>query len=506
MTVGSGHVLADAAAQQFSLDDLLGYSKLQEILGFLLQANLRHGQALDNVKATIDSGPESLKHLQDALALMDQRLSERCAMLEERASAAEHNIAEGGTGQATEKASEALEANFKKLSGALRALQADAVRWNEVDELIQHTNDLTQNVDRLSRTTSEGFSELEARLLSVETALNEPVEKKPRGAAEEELMYLQKGLACLEDRLAPKMDELRLKMLETDKVVQGFADQLEHFEKAPDHEARALILEMDARQIASDELLSKNTGDIDTLRSELGRIGREITEVTQNVLSAQLQECFAGLQELRNALADSSAKLAEEKTAELAELVRRVQDGLATVMSAVEGEVKPGLSNIIDKEAADVQALMTENSALKLSLAQLVAKAASGTTRCLSCGLGSSMGNDAMMVGSDGRMYKRRPNSATKLSRPGMEQQQQDQWSSAVSRFGANHQAALKSIKSKTHAHGGAGAAFRRFRLDDRRDGTGLAPASGWAKQMHRPKSTASLDSFQGLTGNSVGF
>lgn len=172
-------------------------------------------------------------------------------------------------------------------------------------------------------------------------------------------------------------------------------------------------------------------------------------------MHGQLLECIDGLAELRKALADNDQKNTAGRETELSEMVRKVEERLVSLKTAVEVEVKPELANIASitaKEQHEMQNMRQQNTALKLMVDQLLAaqNAAGprgslvGMTRCLFCSDSGNPKETNAIMGSDGKMYKTqaRPQSQPELAARG------------------HHRA-------RTREQGGAGAPMRRFRQEN---------------------------------------
>eukprot|EP00927_Polykrikos_kofoidii_P077852 TRINITY_DN74756_c0_g1_i1.p1 TRINITY_DN74756_c0_g1~~TRINITY_DN74756_c0_g1_i1.p1 ORF type:complete len:669 (-),score=138.37 TRINITY_DN74756_c0_g1_i1:135-2141(-) len=216
-------------------------------------------------------------------------------------------------------------------------------------------------------------------------------------------------------------------------------------------------------------------------------------------LEARVEECFAGLEELRSILfpkrptrvkavavdetASGAAAAVGDRTKEnggaedeeeeaapvdFGQMLRRVEESLQKLQELVKNNLQPRLDSLSQKEALDVQRLNRENLHMQITVNALLAKGAAGTARCLSCFDKRSQENNKVMMGSDGKLYKRRPSNASAIS--------EDLGSGTT-----------PATTQKVQDHGGAGAGQRRFR----QTASVGAPSLGLSR---RPASAISLD------------
>lgn len=182
---------------------------------------------------------------------------------------------------------------------------------------------------------------------------------------------------------------------------------------------------MHARIASVEEVVKRFSSQIERLSSSGGGSGgsedRQEDHVDRGKLSAvsestqlmgkNLESLQADLTALRSevdALRDG-CKESVDKTTRSTERIEQLEESLATLQSTVNDELRSQIQALAQKEEKDVRNLSRQLGELRSQLGSLMAKGSSATSKCLTCFDRRYQQVNRVVIGTDGKTYRKRP-------------------------------------------------------------------------------------------------
>jgi len=214
------------------------------------------------------------------------------------------------------------------------------------------------------------------------------------------------------------------------------------------------------------------------------RLEAQVAEL-EGVLRKELQELRGTTQEFQGE-AREQLQGAAGQAAAADEAVRRLQQDLQALEDLARGELQPELRIVKEKQATDFLRLTRELKEIQAFLQAMRTAGASATARCLSCFSAKYQESNKILMGADGKVYKRRPMTPTGT------QQQPPPEGPPIDAWGANPMPGAIPVGSgrSTPAQGAPGASLRKVR-SDRVSASPAATAS--AAKRHSPSPAPEL-------------
>lgn len=430
-----------------SLDDLMGYSKLQDVLALIMAHLSGHDATIQQAEAAARSAQRMIEEV----STRSQSLEEKMAAAEEWAKTAEAAAASIMRLQAQQEASDqAMQASAE----ALEQCTKDARR---------SAQDLTARVDAAERsvaTTDRAVAALQPQLAKDLAGVAEGLGAQ-LGAAEGRLAALESLVAAQETPdLGPlqKLSEAARVRIDTiEGRMRELAARVANAEKLADRPEPPPGVDEEALR----ELEAALQERLAALRASLGS---RLLEAEQQI--HELHERVAA-----GAADKEAALLAEQERAKLEALLSKLHSEVVSMRDATGRELKV----LGDQEVTDTMRLSREVRELHAYItASMSTKNASATSaRCLCCSDSRSQKTVKTIVGADGKVYRQTP-AAEDVGEPS--------WLDGP-----------KTSHGKLSLQGGSGSAMRKFKT--------------WTgEQRLRPgsSSTPLLPGLDGLSGRNA--
>lgn len=137
------------------------------------------------------------------------------------------------------------------------------------------------------------------------------------------------------------------------------------------------------------------------------RLDGQVTELDRR-LSLGLQEMQGTTQQLQGAAQELQDSTQEHATT-TAEAIRKLEQGLKGLEDLARRELQPSIRGLKEQEAADANRLSRDVRELQHHIVAIRTAGASATARCLSCFNQRYQEANKVVIGVDGKVYKRRP-------------------------------------------------------------------------------------------------
>eukprot|EP00928_Gymnodinium_smaydae_P038274 TRINITY_DN26429_c0_g1_i1.p1 TRINITY_DN26429_c0_g1~~TRINITY_DN26429_c0_g1_i1.p1 ORF type:complete len:395 (-),score=117.33 TRINITY_DN26429_c0_g1_i1:67-1251(-) len=337
------------------LDDLIGLTKLQDVLEAII--------------GRLDEQGETIKELRDGADATEKKLTEHDAIVAQVKTDCADAVStvkglQKEVAETEEKTRNQLEARAVPLEVKLRELEATVKANTGVEELRQN----------LQKQTA-ALQECQKALAALEKATEETAKQD-----EAKRRKLERAIEEVSDSCNGRLEEME----ESAKAAAAkMAAQEQRLAEASETSQQALAQGTEARAAANEAA--------EGATSALERA------TALDALSKQLSD---DLQELRLAIEK------DEKMKGFADALGRLDASLKDLRSKDQGAALRSLIDALsDKEAADVMRLTKEINNLINKLSGFLDKGASATARCLSCFDRRSQMHNTIVVGSDGKTY-----------------------------------------------------------------------------------------------------
>eukprot|EP00747_Dinoflagellata_sp_TGD_P186190 gnl/TRDRNA2_/TRDRNA2_43094_c0_seq1.p1 gnl/TRDRNA2_/TRDRNA2_43094_c0~~gnl/TRDRNA2_/TRDRNA2_43094_c0_seq1.p1 ORF type:complete len:597 (+),score=136.37 gnl/TRDRNA2_/TRDRNA2_43094_c0_seq1:56-1792(+) len=504
-----------------SVDDLFGYAKLQELLLFIV-GNL-HDQ--DEAIGQLRSESEA------AAAKFDEQVQEVVtkALVETLPQHIEKTVQANPMVQVISDLQREMKGHEKSLHKAktrIDQLEGHPTGGKTGDDAIvtakslsEVREDLAKEIDQI-RQSVDGLPPRWSKDVDDTTSALRDAMQQRLTALEAECSHLAKKLKNQSPKVDARLEEMEAKMADLSNLSE-----------------QVMLLTQEAQGVGSKEALFDKLGeegspmmliksemktDIDNFSSILDQVSRTVTGLSMQMqghseqmasLNESVQTVIEGpssflsrtllqgdgeedesLQEkleridkrLSSGLQDAVGRIStlEEKLAALDSFAQETRRELKVLSADVRTDLWPQVRALNDREAMDVHRLLREIADVRTRLLEFLAKGAAGTARCLSCQTKAPQAGDKMMIlGSDGKPYKRRPSTPQGgKSTPDT----QGAWEPEPPKVHTKEPMSLltkeplspaKTIGSKRpESQGGAGAVMRRYH-----DGVGRGAGAGGA-------------------------
>eukprot|EP00747_Dinoflagellata_sp_TGD_P185451 gnl/TRDRNA2_/TRDRNA2_42008_c0_seq1.p1 gnl/TRDRNA2_/TRDRNA2_42008_c0~~gnl/TRDRNA2_/TRDRNA2_42008_c0_seq1.p1 ORF type:complete len:512 (-),score=111.42 gnl/TRDRNA2_/TRDRNA2_42008_c0_seq1:218-1753(-) len=458
-------------APPVSVDDLFGYSKLQDLLVTIVDGLREQDENIAQTnkelsKLRIDNEETSAKLEQLQASLPE--LLDRSVDKSVQANPMVQLIADlKNQMKASEKA-------MGKVKSRLDAIDASdsAKTWATEKALEDSVTSLRQEMQKslealpqswahdikaTAAALNEKSAKVDDRIAAVEAALNVAVKKASSEASkkfESRIDSMQQMEGDLNRRISvveEQMSDISTQLVESSNATSQI-DSKELFEQLEATDSPFIAMRSSIHD------LSHSVAQISTTVTDISERVQVHDEQVTTLNESLTAPAAAGKEEL----AELEAKLSmcdSRLTRSLEDAVHRVvqlervatkscdqecRNGLNELKIDVKTELWPEVRSLRDNAAMESSRLLREIAELRAKLLEVLGKAASATSRCLSCQTMANTAVDKMMgLGTDGKMYRRRPTTLE------------------------GEQAATESTQQRSPSsppsQGGAGAVMRRY-------------------------------------------
>eukprot|EP00927_Polykrikos_kofoidii_P068173 TRINITY_DN63546_c0_g1_i1.p1 TRINITY_DN63546_c0_g1~~TRINITY_DN63546_c0_g1_i1.p1 ORF type:complete len:423 (+),score=91.46 TRINITY_DN63546_c0_g1_i1:317-1585(+) len=352
-----------------SLDDLIGYSKLQDVLDKIIAALNAQDETIASLRNEVEGATTRL----DAQDKVVQQVRFDCQDTNEKVkeSFKAHAVIE----QKSSELSKSFQSSVPALQKKMSEVEAQIKKAANTDDIKAQLKALTEGLEGVDQRSAG----LEARAKKIES------DKSAEERASQIEASVDKMRLALDQSifgLSARVDKVCDDMTEAEKTL--LTHQEEFNTAAESRKDMGASLEQ-VKTASADNAAS--IGNLNDRASTLEGLERELQ---------------SGIEELRRTL----ERLAEkEELMKVGQDVQRIDRGIRELKSKDQGDLRGLFDALASKEASDVQRITKELNVLQSRLGSFLDKGASATARCLSCFDRRVQLHNTIVVGSDGKTY-----------------------------------------------------------------------------------------------------
>mmetsp|Transcript_54456 Transcript_54456/g.127154 ORF Transcript_54456/g.127154 Transcript_54456/m.127154 type:complete len:528 (-) Transcript_54456:11-1594(-) len=399
-------------AQWAPLNDLLGFSKLQELLLTLLdtldkqdERHLHILHELGDLRACQKDSDKSIAELSARLHFQEETISETqktVATLVEKVDKSHAQVIEEVTREAKQGAAEGT----KELSTKLDELKEYRNRLRDLEVQIPVAKQAKSALDAFAKEMRQEIAAMTKRFGE------KPAEReKEVGVMKLELIEVADGmkavgkrLVSLEERVNVVESQPRINLMQASPSVAGD----ESADGSPPASPGRPRLQAQAAVGSYDEtmdLLGRFKGL--SRKAQLLEEAQNKQEIAHATLVDQTKLHALTLDGLRS---DMQGRMERFGTA-----LKKQEADLVALEAKIDGEIKDSISTCVKKQEIDLTSTTETFDGIKheiINLYALLEKDSSATARCLTCYDARKQAVIPSQVGTDGKQYRKRPSTA----------------------------------------------------------------------------------------------